>query len=66
MSRQQRQPIDFAQMMNEGLKQFNTRRQSIDWVSHKAYSKLIKNISSVIKCSPETVQSSMFIYIFLF
>ena len=58
--------IDFEQMMNEGLKQFDARRESVDWLSNVACKKLIKDVSQVIKCSPETAQSSMYIYIFLF
>ena len=59
MSDISKQPVDFEQMMNEGLKQFDDRRQTVDWLSHGDCKKLINSISSVVKCSPETSQSCM-------
>ena len=59
MPKQRDERISFDQMMNEGLKQFDDVRRSIDWSSHSDCKKLIRNIATVIKCTPETAQASM-------
>jgi len=56
--------VAFDEMMNKGLSQpaLEQARDNITWISKSEFKVMIASVARVVKCTPETVTSSMYIY----